>query len=78
MIKKCIVINGKIINIGEWDYQEIDGDIKNPLPDGAVEEERDFEYNEDKGWYEVGTISLPTQEERIAMLEDTINFLLGL
>ena len=76
MIKKCVVLNGKVINIGEWDYQkqkvlvsppEYDKDgkliketvyedkIMNPLPEGATVEERDFEYDLDRGWYEVGT-----------------------
>ena len=76
MIKKCVVLNGKVINIGEWDYQkqkvlvsppEYDKDgklikeavyedkIMNPLPEGATVEERDFEYDTNYGWYEVGT-----------------------
>lgn len=58
MIKKCVVLNDKIINIGEWNYQysEIDGKqvAQNPMPEGAAVEERDFEYDTDRGWYEVG------------------------
>lgn len=81
MIKKCIILNGKVVNIGEWDYQYIDIDgaqvSQNPLPLGATEEEREFEQI-DGGWYEVGIPKLLNQEERIGMLEDTINFLLGL
>jgi len=76
MIKKCYVLNGKVINIGEWDYQiqqqevsppeyDEEGNIVkeavfenralNPMPEGAAVEERDFEYDTDRGWYEVGT-----------------------
>ena len=65
MIKKCVVLNGKIINIGEWD----DMNGTNPMPEGAVIEERDFEYDEDRGWYEVGTYPEPTAQERIEALE---------
>lgn len=75
MIKKCYVLNGKVINIGEWDYQiqqqevsppEYDEEgnivkeavfeekIMNPIPEGAIVEERNFEYDPDHGWYEVG------------------------
>jgi len=76
MIKECVVLNGKIINIGEWDYQIQQREVKppeydeegnivkeavfedkvmNPMPEGAVIEERDFEYDPNYGWYEVGT-----------------------
>ena len=65
MIKSCVVLNGKIINIGEWD--DLNGE--NPMPEGAVIEERDFEYDEDRGWYEVGTYPEPTAQERIEALE---------
>lgn len=58
--KKCVVLNGKVIHIGEWDDQ---------LPEGAIIEERDFEYDVDRGWYEVGTIPEPTTKERIEALE---------
>jgi hypothetical protein len=50
MIKKCVVLNGKVINIGEWD----DMNGTNPMPEGATIEEHDFEYDPDHGWYEVG------------------------
>lgn len=76
------MLNDKVINIGDWDYQyiEIDGEQvpQNPLPEGATIEERDFEFSEDRGWHEVGSVAIPTDKERIEMLEDTINFLLGL
>lgn len=65
MMKKCVVLNEKIINIGEWD--DLNGE--NPMPEGAVIEERDFEYDEDRGWYEVGTYPEPTAQERIEALE---------
>ena len=90
MIKSCVVLDGKIINVGEWDYQigpimvtpaEVDGEgnvitpavyedaPRNPLPEGATFEERDFEYDPDRGWYESGTPAPKTPEERIAELE---------
>ena len=65
MMKSCVVLNGEIINIGEWD----DMNGGNPMPEGAVIEERDFEYDEDRGWYEVGTYPEPTAQERIEALE---------
>ena len=68
MIKSCVVLNGKIINIGEWD----DMNGGNPMPEGAVIEERDFEHDEDRGWYEVGTYPEPTAQERIEALEAAI------
>lgn len=46
MLKECVVLNGQIINIGEWDDQE----GKNPLPEGAVIEERGITQNSDGGW----------------------------
>lgn len=85
MIKTCVVLNGKIINVGEWDYQiirkevspeerdefgnitkeaEYEEEIGNPLPEGAVVEERDFEYDLDRGWYEPGT-QMPLTETEI-------------
>lgn len=76
-MKKCVVLEGNVINIGEWDYQKnIDRDgievIGNPLPEGAIIEEREFEYSEDRGWNEVGMPQVPSDKERIAMLENTI------
>lgn len=76
MIKKCYVLDGKIINIGEWDYQEVINEqgeevVNNPLPEGTVEEELDFEYDEDRGWFEVGTILKLTEVEilKLKLLE---------
>jgi hypothetical protein len=82
MKKSCVVLDEKVINIGEWDYQKyIDEDgnevIGNPLPIGAIEGKREFEQI-DGGWCEVGIPKVLNQSERIEMLEDTINFLLGL
>lgn len=78
MIRTCVVLNGKIINVGEWDYQRQSVMIKspkyddegnvieeaiyeemvlNPLPEGAVIKEKDFEYSEDDGWGEVKTLN---------------------
>lgn len=98
MIKQCVVLDGKVIHIGEWDYQYeqvevkpavIDPDTKeviepaeyetvaqNPFPVGAVIEERDFEYDPDRGWYELGTPKIPTAEERMAALEEALLLLM--
>lgn len=57
MIKPCVVLEGKVINIGEWD--DLDG--TNPMPEGAVVEEREFEYTEEYGWREVGYVEPPTE-----------------
>lgn len=61
MIKKCVVLNEKVINVGDWDYQIVDDGITNPLPEGAVIEEREFEYTEKHGWRQVG-IDIPLSE----------------
>lgn len=65
MMKKCVVLNEKIINIGEWD--DLNGE--NPMPEGATVEERDFDYDPNRGWYEVGTLQEPTAQERIEAIE---------
>ena len=55
---KVIELNGKVINIGDWDYKEIittDSkgnkiiEITNPLPDGAVEVEATVVHTPDGG-----------------------------
>ena len=90
MIKKCYVLDGKVINIGEWDYQKTINEqgeevINNPLSEGANEEERDFEYTEERGWFEVGTVPQLTKEELLkqelaktnAMVLELTEFILG-
>lgn len=81
MTKKVYVLDGKIINVGNWECQKVindDGEevVENPVPEGTIEEEREMGYDEERGWYEVGKPVLPTDKERIEMLEDTILFLL--
>lgn len=75
-----MLLNNKIINIGEWDYQYkvVDGKqiAHNPLPTGAIIEEREFEYSEERGWREVGVLPLPTDKERIDMLENMMLIML--
>lgn len=82
MMKECVILDGKVINVGQWDYQyeNIDGEqvAKNPIPQGATTEQRDMEYDENRGWYEVGTAETPSIEERLKSAEDTITMLLGL
>ena len=43
MKQKCFVLDGKIIHIGQWvDDLDSTGNLKNPIPKGAVETERDL------------------------------------
>ena len=39
--KEVVLVDGKLVHIGEWDYQVVwegeEGTITNPLPEGAVE-----------------------------------------
>lgn len=50
---KVIKLDGKVINIGEWDYNittdEATGEkvINNPLPDGAVESDEEVTTTDD-------------------------------
>lgn len=71
MIKTCVVLNSEIINIGQWDYQytEVEGEqiANNPLPEGTVIEERDFEYSEEYGWREVGWKPPLSTEEQLRL-----------
>lgn len=81
MIKRCVVLNGTIINVGEWDYQyDSEGNAQNPFPEGAVVEERDFEYTEEHGWREVGFVPKPSEvellQEKVAMQETVIEELM--
>lgn len=84
MIKKCYVLDGKVINIGDWEYFKKQVEVSpaeyndegnvvkdavfeevvtNPMPEGAVEQERNFEYSEERGWFEVGIIPKPNEIE---------------
>jgi hypothetical protein len=82
MLKECVILNGQIINIGPWDYQiqqvQVGGDEENPiyedqemnpLPDGATFDQRDFEYDPDRGWYEVGTAFTDPDAELAAAIQ---------
>lgn len=90
MIKECVILDGRIINIGAWDEQrenveifpaECDEEgneikaavyeeqIKNPMPEGATIEERGFEYDPDRGWYEVGDNSARIYELKKLLAE---------
>jgi hypothetical protein len=59
--------DGNIIKEGVFEEQ-----IKNPFPVGATIEERDFDYDPDRGWYEIGTSAPPSLEERQASTEEAI------
>lgn len=78
MLKQCIIFDGNIINIGEWDY-DIDGEgvINNPIPDGATIEQRDFEFTDENGWREIGIVIPKTPQEQIAELQAIVNILLA-
>lgn len=45
-IMKCVVLDGSIINIGEWESTTCDG-FDNPLPEGAVCGEFDLSITSD-------------------------------
>lgn len=67
-IKTVVVLDGEIINIGEWDYQyyQVENGEQvagNPLPKGAVSEEREMRYTEEFGWREVGWDPPKTENE---------------
>ncbi|KAF6630708.1 hypothetical protein H6F38_14875 [Paenibacillus sp. EKM208P] len=75
MLKNCIVLHGDVINIGPWDYQKqivqigvVDGQAvyeeqtTNPLPEGAVIEEREIETAPDGGLIVKGSAQ-PTSDE---------------
>lgn len=73
MIKKCVILNNNIINIGEWDSKpDRNGIDQNPMPEGAMVEERDFEYNADRGWFETGTTPKPTEEQKLQAQIETM------
>jgi hypothetical protein len=84
MMKDCVILNGQNINVGPWDYQiqqvevgendppTYEDVITNPLPEGATTEQRDMEYDPDRGWYEVGTVPTPNIEERTQLVENWI------
>lgn len=75
ILKKVVVLNGKIINVGEWDYRytETEGEqvALNPLPKGAVTEEREMEYTNEYGWREVGFVPelIETEKLRLEMAQ---------
>lgn len=45
-LMKVILVNGTLVNIGDWDFreEEIEGElvVTNPLPDGSIEVDRDI------------------------------------
>lgn len=52
MKQTVVVLDGKIINVGDWDYQiKLDDQenevVANPLPEGAVIEEREITLSTD-------------------------------
>jgi hypothetical protein len=58
MIKSCVLTNGMVEHIGEWNYQfiDIDGEQipQNPLPEGAVIVDLEVYQDADGAWRVVG------------------------
>lgn len=80
--KYCVVLDGKVINIGEWDYRfNEQEEAQNPLPEGAIIEEREFEYSEDYGWREAGYVTPLSEIDKLKISQaeqfETILLLLG-
>jgi hypothetical protein len=85
VIKTCVFdVEGRLINIGEWDYmvQQVqigvdketgepiyEDQVTNPLPEGAYTEEREVVYSEDHGWRLADAPAPVTDKERIEALE---------
>ena len=58
-IKKVVVLNGEIINVGELEV----------MPEGATVEEREMYYTLEHGWLEVGHAPPTTKEDFFLDLE---------
>lgn len=80
MLKTVVLLNGEIINIGEWDYKyeyitsydEDDNDViekvaQNPFPNGAEIAEMEMEFFEGHGWQVVGFVPPITEIEQIRL-----------
>lgn len=55
MKKVCVVRNGELLNVGEWDHQITTDDFgnsveQNPFPEGSVQGEYDVELTADGGY----------------------------
>lgn len=76
-LKTVVVLDGKIIHVGEWDYQfiEVGGEKINPLPKGATIEQREMELI-DGVWQELGYVPSISDKDRIEQLEQMINLIL--
>jgi len=48
---KTIYLNDVLINIGEWDYKIINGEVTNPLPEGSVYKDEEVLIDSDGGKY---------------------------
>ena len=63
MIKEVVLLNGQVINIGQWEYMtesvevepgKFEDRVLNPLPVGAEIQEMEVEQDVSGGWYVVG------------------------
>lgn len=69
MKRFCVLLNGKVINIGDWD--DLGG--QNPIPKGSVKKELECKQNADGSWVAVGyepiaSVSLDVVVEENAVL----------
>lgn len=69
MKKECILLDGKVINIGPWDYQMQAEIATNPLPKGAEVVELEVDQKEDGGWYAVEYAAPATDSLEAAVAE---------
>jgi len=76
MIKPCVILNGEVINIGDWDYQAVIVGIKedgqpiygeelNPLPAGAEVVDMEVCQSNDGSWCVVGYDPEPSELEQL-------------
>lgn len=59
----------EVRTIKEAVYEDL---ITNPFPEGATIEERDFEDDHDRGWFEVGTEPPKTPQQEIEELKQLV------
>lgn len=86
MKKNCVVLDGKVINVGDWDYQtslvevaegEWEEVATNPLPEGATVEEMECEQRPDGSWVTVGyePTENPTDKRLNAMTKQILTLM---
>lgn len=59
ILKDVVLLNGEIINVGEWDFNLCKNDetgeeiVGNPLPEGAILSKLEMKYTKEDGWREI-------------------------